>query len=704
MAMKFRVLSPKMAATRQPGIRGRGVLFAALALMLSGPIAWAAFLEKQYVICKYQGMEVLCDRVVVQKNDFVIQLLKQKGEISHTDFPRFLAIFQRLNPAVQNIDVIYPGQQILVPLKIIPPGTLEGQSTGLVTLPVITITNIPDGLRRNSLDHLVMAGDSVSALISRQFGRYNTNAYNEALEIFKYLNPHIKDINKIQVGQTLHLPAPRVRNEPWYPEVFDHSGKLCLPAPPTPKHQDKPLEAGPSGVLQAPPVAAARSARAPEAPQPRIVEAAPAAAATDAAGLKKNPVPETVPVKRTKTPAKRKPAAKALRKPEPPPAAAPSTEPEPPLKASPPQPPPAPEPAPEPRKPGPPLPLPSIFSKSAAIFGARLLDSGEYFFPRSGQADLRVDLAATPVMEFPNGGKLLFTGQNALSAEERKVIKGFWKTTDIITLSYDAPLRELLSRICRVLDPKGCRNEIVFSEGGAEISVRGDYIYQAGPGRRVVVCLIDRPGQAMPGLMLQYLQAHGLMVKDWIDSGDHFGPARTEAAGPAAVTAPVRLSLRDMPASDWVRRFAGVAGLRYQEQVEISFPYAGFQVKARASLLSLGRGRELLLDFGDLQGDAISAISATGLPVLQLRPKQNPADMMDTLLGRLSDTREKHPRFRAALRDDGNNTRFQVPGQLAILPTDQGAKRILFTPASLHPLLLAFLNQSGVTVVETDNH
>ena len=37
--------------------------------------------------------------------------------------------------------------------------------------------------------------------------------------------------------------------------------------------------------------------------------------------------------------------------------------------------------------------------KAAKIFDADLLDKGEYFFPRQGQADFKLDLSITPVMK-----------------------------------------------------------------------------------------------------------------------------------------------------------------------------------------------------------------------------------------------------------------------------------------------------------------
>ncbi len=83
---------------------------------LIGPVpADGAFLYKSYTIRYDRGWDILCDPYVVQKNDWVIKLFKQKGEIAHKDFPEFLRIFKRINPHIRDINRIRPGQHIMIP-------------------------------------------------------------------------------------------------------------------------------------------------------------------------------------------------------------------------------------------------------------------------------------------------------------------------------------------------------------------------------------------------------------------------------------------------------------------------------------------------------------------------------------------------------------------------------------------------------------
>jgi len=93
---------------------------------------------------------------------------------------------------------------------------------------MITITNLPRQLQQNSMNYVVRQGDTVSTLIAKKFGRYSTRSYKEGVKIFKYLNPQIRDLNFIHVGQTINIPAATVRDESWYPELFDDAGELVL--------------------------------------------------------------------------------------------------------------------------------------------------------------------------------------------------------------------------------------------------------------------------------------------------------------------------------------------------------------------------------------------------------------------------------------------------------------------------------------------
>ena len=240
------------------------VAIATIACGLMAAPAHAAFFQKRFMVCKDRGRDVLCDPYIVQKNDYVIKLFKQRGEIAYEDFPKFLGIFRRINPDIKDIDKIYPNQRILIPLKLLAPGSLEGQSTGTVTIPIITITNLPDSMLQNSSLYEVESGDTVSKLILNKFGKLSPHEYEKVLELFKYMNPDLDDINLIRVGEKIRLPDPAIRNAAWYDAVFDASGQIASEAPfeapePEPLPPEPELAAAPAPKSEPEPEPASES-------------------------------------------------------------------------------------------------------------------------------------------------------------------------------------------------------------------------------------------------------------------------------------------------------------------------------------------------------------------------------------------------------------------------------------------------------------
>ncbi|MCG6910178.1 MAG: LysM peptidoglycan-binding domain-containing protein [Deltaproteobacteria bacterium] len=206
-------------------IAGTVSLICCLAIALP-PSGFCAVLYRSYVVKYDRGWDILCDPYIVQKNDWVYKIFRQKGEISRADFQEFLSIFKRLNPHIRDIDRIRPNQNILIPLKKLEPGTLPGQETGLVTIPFVTIAKISEILGSHATPYRVKQGDSVSKLIAARFGDYGSRSYREGLSLFKALNPGITNLDLIVSGKNILLPDPAMRNRPWYDSLFDAHGNI----------------------------------------------------------------------------------------------------------------------------------------------------------------------------------------------------------------------------------------------------------------------------------------------------------------------------------------------------------------------------------------------------------------------------------------------------------------------------------------------
>jgi hypothetical protein len=202
------------------------LLIVVLAVLVAGPAAASSLVYKNYIVRYDRGWDILCEPYVVEKGDWVLKIFRQKGELAHYDFREFLGIFQRLNPHVQDIDLLRPGQTIEIPLRKLEHGALPGQAGGMVTIPFVSLTRVIDVLHKNLPTYKIQRGDTVSKLISERFGRYGSEAYQEGLKLLQAANPQITDINLIYAGSTLHMPDPTVRQQQWYHALYDEKGDL----------------------------------------------------------------------------------------------------------------------------------------------------------------------------------------------------------------------------------------------------------------------------------------------------------------------------------------------------------------------------------------------------------------------------------------------------------------------------------------------
>jgi len=159
----------------------------------------AATPYKTYVVKRYKHWDILCDPYTVQKGDFVWELLRRRGCLIEWDLAWYTALLRRLNPHVSNVNKIYPGQQILIPLKRMDPeeGTV-GEDERLHTIPFL-----PDMLHYT---YTIQPGDYVAKIAAERHGFREDEIPEEYLQAVRELNPGIENLNRIHPGQKIRIP------------------------------------------------------------------------------------------------------------------------------------------------------------------------------------------------------------------------------------------------------------------------------------------------------------------------------------------------------------------------------------------------------------------------------------------------------------------------------------------------------------------
>lgn len=569
--------------------------------------SYGAVLYKNYIVRQDRGREILCEPYTVQKDDYVIKLFQEKGEISEKDFPEFLDIFRRLNPGIRNINRILPGQRLLIPLRKLQMDALPGQATGIVTIPFVTLSDVTELLKSYSKAHVVQSGDSVSVLIARRFGGFGSRSYTEGIELFKFMNPNVKNLDHIFLGQRLRLPDPSLRDEPWFPSLLDDSGRLT------------------NQILLKDFIVSNETAMAPASP--------------DTTG---------------------------------------SAEPV------------------------------SGMSRVAQILNAKLLDKGSYFFPGKDGKDLELDLSRFPVMQLEDGSRILFPREYTISEADLATVKSYWHRTSTIQVPSETAYEGILDAIVETARLPSTKSDLSFADDQLIVDIHARWIFEepsadGEPMRHICVIPRENSNDLTPDSIIRYLSRKNIIIKDSLQDTEST-VSRSARASDGDMHLNVSAPEVAIQASDsrlFVAELLKALRYSYSPEGQITFPYAGLQIKTVSSIVLKPDGNPLLIDFGEFFGDAISALTKSGFEILRVAPEDTHLGIAEKLLGALDVSFTENAVFTAVKEPGEYSISFTIPGRFV---PEARASGVLISNQILPGEIARFLNDENIIVlsIETD--
>jgi len=166
-------------------------------------------------IHELEGRKVLAETYTVQKGDHLWQLLRERGLLEKRDLPELLAVLKRLNTSFSNLDLIHPGEKIVIPLTLSPVKGLAGLAPRHPAQP-LSLAELKD-LKLEK--YTVRPGDSLIKVVKTRYGLQDRQITPEYLEQIRRLNPEIADLNRVYPDQVVRLPvyAPQLVRAPIQP-------------------------------------------------------------------------------------------------------------------------------------------------------------------------------------------------------------------------------------------------------------------------------------------------------------------------------------------------------------------------------------------------------------------------------------------------------------------------------------------------------
>ena len=169
-------------------------------------------------IYKVDDKKVLTEKYVVRKGDYVWKILRQKGLTKEKkNLFELLSVLKKLNRTLHNLDLVHPGEKIIIPLKIMPPSGASNRKTPS-TKKTISVALLKDLRFQN---YTIKPGDCLIKIIKGRFNIPQKDWDNKYFELIKKINPSIKDLDIIFPGQIIKLPiySPEIIRKPTEPVI-----------------------------------------------------------------------------------------------------------------------------------------------------------------------------------------------------------------------------------------------------------------------------------------------------------------------------------------------------------------------------------------------------------------------------------------------------------------------------------------------------
>jgi nucleoid-associated protein YgaU len=338
-------------------------------------------------------------------------------------------------------------------------------------------------------------------------------------------------------------------------------------------------------------------------------------------------------------------------------------------------------------------------AEAASVIGGRLLDKGTYFFPMKQGGDFELDLSRYPMIDLQNGSKVILSTQNRVMNVDLPLIQSYWENVKAVKVAEDASSQDILEAVFSAFSGEAATNQLAFEDNGVSIRVSAKWIRtepstNGSVPRHVCITPVTSAAEQTHAAIVRYLDQNDIIIKDILAGA----PVTTQ---PPSARGLVQNADRIDGSSQkaLLESFARFMGFHFSPNTSISFPYAGIQVQALSNLLSFGNGREILVDFGDLYGDALTAIRDTGLEILQINVDAGSMDIITRLMETAGLPFTASPVFYAANRSADFNTAITVNGIL--IPTDSGTNR-LFVEAGMPGLIELFIRDQGIQVIRIE--
>ena len=147
------------------------------------------------------------EEYVVKEGDWIAKILREKGVLSDHTLQELLEVLRKLNASLQDMNMIRPGEKIVILVKVLP--SKEGEKSTMADKP-FAATPVK---QLKSEAYKVKRGDILSRVAMSRYDLSAKQFNREYLGLFKRCNPSVKNPDRLFYGRVIKLPL--------YPPQFE---------------------------------------------------------------------------------------------------------------------------------------------------------------------------------------------------------------------------------------------------------------------------------------------------------------------------------------------------------------------------------------------------------------------------------------------------------------------------------------------------
>lgn len=148
--------------------------------------------KKSVVVKNLDEGQAHAERHRIQKGDNLWKILRNQYNMSDTSISFFCRIAKAVNPDIDDLNVLSPDQNILLPFKFIPADGSDNSTVMIETADYL---------------HRVQRGEHLGQILRSRFSLPDTVIFNRITKrLLHEANPHIADLNVIEAGQSITVP------------------------------------------------------------------------------------------------------------------------------------------------------------------------------------------------------------------------------------------------------------------------------------------------------------------------------------------------------------------------------------------------------------------------------------------------------------------------------------------------------------------